>query len=394
MPNIHINHEKCTLCGECLTACPFSAMEEKNGKIEINAACKLCKICAKKCPYAAVRFEEEPATKGDLSGWKDIMVFAETENGTVHPVTYELIGKAKSLTEGTNQSVHCVVIGGGAAESAKALQGYGLKKILVYSSSLYQYFMADRYADAFEDAINKIKPSVVLVGATAAGRSLAPRLSTRFRTGLTADCTALELRDDGNLVQIRPAFGGDIMAQILTPNTRPQFATVRYKTMDKAAFLNDNSGKIIRCEIPKTTPRMKIMNETCKEAVVNISDAEIIIAGGRGLKSQKDLELLQALTDKLGGVLAGTRPLIEAGWLPYTQQIGLSGRTVKPRLIITCGISGAVQFTAAMREAECIIAINSDENAPIFNIAHIGVVGDLYEVVPKLIERFERGAAI
>jgi electron transfer flavoprotein alpha subunit len=389
MPGIIINHEKCTLCGECVKACPFIAMEEIKGKIEINAACKLCKICVKKCPENAIEFVDKPVQTVNKSAWRDILVFAETENGAVHPVAFELIGKAQELVENIGQRVHALLIGNGAKSCAESLKGYDLGQILVYDRPEYRHFMADVYAKAFADAINRLKPSAILVGATALGRSLAPRLSTRFRTGLTADCTALEMRENGDLVQIRPAFGGDIMARIITPNTRPQFATVRYKTMDKAAKANTDSGEIVYCDLPPQEPRMTVLKAERKPAEVNISDAEILVAGGRGLKSPDDLKLLEKLAEKLGGQLAGTRPLIEAGWLPYTRQIGLSGRTVKPRLIITAGISGAVQFTAAMREAECIIAINSNENAPIFKVAHVCVVGDLYEVLPMLAQKLK-----
>ena len=391
MPDIKIDKTLCALCGECITACPFGAIEQNNDIIEINAACKLCKICVKKCPAGAISFNDTAVCVFDKSEWRDILVFGEMENGALHPVTYELIGKALSLASSVSQTVHCVIIGEGSGNAAHSLKGLGLDKILLYDSPAYRFFTADVYASAFEDAVKRLKPSAVLVGATAPGRSLAPRLSARFRTGLTADCTALEMRPEGDLVQIRPAFGGDIMARILTPHTRPQFATIRYKTMDRAAYLGDESGEITVVDFQPPVSRAEPLAEHRREASANISDAEIIIVAGRGIRSQKDLEMLESLTRALGGQLAGTRPLIEAGWLPYTRQIGLSGRTVKPRLIITCGVSGAVQFTAAMRETETIIAINTDPGAPIFNIAHICVPGDVYEIAPELI-RMLKGA--
>ena len=416
MAGIKINKELCTLCGECIAACPFGAME-KNGDgdcIEINAACKLCKICVKQCPVGAVELEEAALPVFDKTKWRNALIFVEISAGVIHPVTYELIGKARELMETVHQKVSCVLIGEGAGQCADALLDYGLERIVIYDDPQYRYFIADTFADAFEDAIHTLHPSVVLVGATAVGRSLAPRLSTRFRTGLTADCTALEMKPNGDLVQIRPAFGGDIMAQIVTPNTRPQFATVRYKTMDRATPVPHNGcesdcscddgsvsggtggsgSKILRRDPPKTGGRIEVLEYLLKPIVENISEAEVIVAGGRGLKQKGDFDLICDLAKALGGQYACTRPLVESGWLPYTRQIGLSGRTVKPRLIITCGISGAVQFTACMKESDLIIAINQDRTAPIFRIAHYGIVGDLYQIVPRLTTRIKGEVAL
>ncbi len=244
------------------------------------------------------------------------------------------------------------------------------------------------YANAFEDCVNKVKPSIVLVGGTSIGRSLAPRMSTRLRTGLTADCTVLDVKENTDLIQIRPAFGGNIMAQIVTPNTRPQFATIRYKVMDEARRNKEESGQIVKMSIPddKMVSAMRVLNIIKKDKTPGITEADVLIAAGRGIKKQEDLQLLDELAGLLGGQLAVTRPLVEKGWASYTQQIGLSGRTVKPKLIITCGISGAVQFTASMNSSQNIVAINTDKQAPIFKVAHYGIVGDLYQVIPELID--------
>jgi len=387
LATIRIDHAKCNLCMECIRECPFDALSLADGEIQINAGCKLCGLCLKQCPAQAMIREENGRKKADRDGWKDILVFVEANGGAIHPVTFELIGKALKLAAKLSQRVHCVYIGEGAAKSAEALKGYGLNRIFVYDDPAYRYFSAQPYADAFYDCIAKLRPSIVLVGATAVGRSLAPRLSTRFKTGLTADCTVLDVRENTDLVQIRPAFGGNIMARIITPYTRPQFATVRYKVMDAAKPL-PGSGGIVELHRAEISPsRLTVLDCIKKQAQANISDADVLVAGGRGLKSEKDLSMLGRLAELLGGQVAGTRPLVEAGFLPYTRQIGLSGRTVKPKLIITCGISGAVQFTACMKTAECIIAINKDKNAPIFKIAHYGIVGDLYEIIPALIRK-------
>ena len=256
-------------------------------------------------------------------------------------------------------------------------------------------FRIEPYTAAFEDFVNKVKPSSLLVGATTIGRSLAPRVAARFRTGLTADCTMLEMKENTDLVQIRPAFGGNIMAQILCPNTRPQMSTVRYKVMNAPEKKCDAKGKITICEIDKAklASNIEVLKVTEKEVEENISDAEVIIAVGRALKSEKDMAMIQELADLLGAQVAGTRPTIEAGWIDAKKQIGLSGRTVKPKLIIALGISGAVQFTAGMNSSERIFAVNKDENASIFNVAHYGIVGDIYEIVPQLIENIKNFGA-
>jgi electron transfer flavoprotein alpha subunit len=381
---------------ELVNICPFKAIEDKNGKIEINAGCKMCKICVKKGPAGVMEFVEEEVITVDKSLWKGIAVYVDHVEGDIHPVTLELIGKAKELAAKVNFPVYGLFLGSNIANKAKELLHYGVDEVFVYDKEELKDFRIEPYAAAFEDFINKVKPSTILVGATTVGRSLAPRMAARFKTGLTADCTVLDIKENTDLVQIRPAFGGNIMAQINTPNTRPQLATVRYKVMNAPERSTEASGKITLCEIEnsKLNSNINVLKVTHKEKEESISDAEVIVVAGRGIKSEKDMELVHELAELLGAQIAGTRPLIEAGWMDAKKQIGLSGRTVKPRLIITLGVSGAVQFAAGMNGAEYIFAINQDEKASIFNIAHYGIVGDIYEVVPQLIEKIKvaRGA--
>ncbi len=395
MSGLNINALKCDLCLTCVKKCPFEALSQNGERIEVNAGCKMCGICVRQCPKGAIRLDVRKKPEVERGNWRDILVFVEGNAHGVHPITFELIGKALELAGKIKQDVHCVYIGEGIEKNADELLYYGLKRIFVYDNSIYRYFSAEPYADAFEDCIRELRPSIVLVGATAIGRSLAPRLSTRFQTGLTADCTQLEVKENTDLIQIRPAFGGNIMARIVTPYTRPQFATVRYKVMDRAKSISCIHGDIERRHVNNTTPsRLTVLGSVEKHMAENISDADVLVAAGRGLKSSKDLSLLEELAHRLGAQLACSRPLVEAGWMPYTQQIGLSGRTVKPKLIIACGISGAVQFTSCMKAADCIISINSDENAPILKVAHYGIVGDLYEVVPKLCQKLKGGMSV
>jgi len=380
---------------QLIKVCPFGAIELSGGKIEVNAGCKMCKICVKKGPAGVMEFIETEEAQIDKSLWKGIGVYVDHVEGDIHPVTMELIGKARELAAVVNFPVYCVFIGHNIKEKAKELLYYGVDEVFVYDYQELKDFRIEPYTAAFEDFVIKVKPSSLLVGATTIGRSLAPRVAARFRTGLTADCTMLKMKENTDLVQIRPAFGGNIMAQILCPNTRPQMSTVRYKVMNAPEKQCDPTGKITICQIDKAklASNIEVLKVTKKEVEENISDAEVIIAVGRALKSEKDLAMIQELADLLDAQVAGTRPTIEAGWIDAKKQIGLSGRTVKPKLIIALGISGAVQFTAGMNGSERIFAVNKDPNASIFNVAHYGVVGDIYEIVPKLIEDIKNSGA-
>jgi len=384
-----VNQEKLTpsIIEELVKICPFGALEDKGGRLEINAGCKMCKLCVRKGPAGVMEFVEEKAEGIDKSLWNGIAVYVDHVEGEIHPVTYELIGKARELAAKINHPVYAVFIGYDIKDKALALLHYGVDEVFVYDYEELKDFRIEPYTAAAEDFINKVKPSVLLVGATTVGRSLAPRIAARFKTGLTADCTILDMKENTDLVQIRPAFGGNIMAQILNPNHRPQLATVRYKVMNAPERSEELSGKITLSEIDrsKLKSNINVLMVTKKVLEPSISDAEIIIAAGRGVKSAKDLSMIKELADLLGAQMAATRPLIEAGWADSRKQIGLSGRTVKPKLIITCGISGSVQFAAGMNNSDCIIAINNDPKAQIFNVAHYGIVGDIYEVVPRLI---------
>jgi electron transfer flavoprotein alpha subunit len=373
---------------ELIKVCPFGAIEYKEGKVEVNAGCKMCKICVKKGPAGIMEFVETEVVTVDKSLWKGIAVYVDHVEGEIHPVTMELIGKAKELAAVVNFPVYCVFIGHNIKDKAEELLHYGVDEVYVYDYEELKDFRIEPYTAAFEDFVNKVKPSSLLVGATTVGRSLAPRVAARFRTGLTADCTILEMKENTDLVQIRPAFGGNIMAQIICPNTRPQMATVRYKVMNAPERQSDAKGKVTVCELDKSklTSNIEVLEVTKKEVEENISDAEVIVAVGRALKSEKDMAMIEELAELLDAQIAGTRPLVEAGWIDAKKQIGLSGRTVKPKLIIVLGISGAVQFTAGMNSSDRIFAINSDENASIFNVAHYGIVGDIYEIVPQLIQ--------
>jgi len=331
---------------------------------------------------------EPNAHSVDKSQWQGILVFAEQSAGKLHPVSLELVGKARQLAAGRGHEVCAVVLGKDVTACAQELLHYGVSSVFIYEDSALSFFRADAFAICVEDCIGALRPSVVLVGATSLGRSLAPRLSTRLRTGLTADCTGLEMRENSDLVHVRPAFGGNIMAQIITPRARPQFATVRYKVMDAPKRNNAAEGRIIVKHIPEAVYGSAVRHVSTKPVrkAASISDAEILTVAGRGFQRESDMEMIMSLADRLGRDYAVTRPLVEKGWAPQARQIGLSGRTVRPKLIITCGVSGAIQFTACMNGSEHIIAIDRNPDAAIFKVAHIGIVGDLYQILPALMD--------
>ena len=391
MAKIIVDSNKINNIKEVLELCPFGALEEVDGRVEINAGCKMCKICVKKGPKDAFKFEEDKIVEINKDEWKGVTVYVEHSGGEIHPVTYELIGKARELAQKINHPVYCVFVGNNIKDKCQSLLSYGVDEVFVYDNEELEKFRIEPYAAAVESYISKIKPTIMLFGGTTIGRSLAPRLAARFRTGLTADCTILDIQENTDLDQIRPAFGGNIMAHINTPNHRPQFATVRYKIFSVPQKVDSPKGKITVCDIEKDKLKsnIKVLETKVKNKVVGIEDAEVVVVVSRAFKKAEDIKMAEKLATLLGGQLAGTRPTIESGWIDPRKQIGLSGRTVKPKLIITCGVSGAVQFVAGMKGSDYIIAINQDENAPIFDVAHLALIGDIYEIVPMLIEKIE-----
>jgi len=366
--------------------CPFGAISFTDGKLSIGMGCKLCKLCVKQSG-GAITFEEEALPQVDKNLWKGIVVFCEHYKGKIHGVTFELLGKARDLAKVTGQPVYALMIGSGITNEAKELCAYGADKVFVYDNPDLEDFLIEPYTNVFSDFVSKVKPSSILVGATNVGRSLAPRVAARLKTGLTADCTSLEMQPSTDLVQIRPAFGGNIMARILTPRTRPQFCTVRYKIFPRPV----REDRPVDVQVMGVSPTMlekhaEVLSIEEKPTDVDISEADVIVQCGRGVKSQADLAMVKELADALNARMACTRPLVECGWFGAKQQIGLSGRTVKPKLLVCVGVSGAVQTVAGMKGSECIVAINKDPSAPIFDVAHYGFVGDLYEIVPALVK--------
>ena len=375
---------------ELIKLCPFGAISYDGERLDISSACRMCKMCVKK-GGGAVELVEEARITVDKSLYNGVCVYVDHAGGDIHRVTYELCGKARELAGVTGHPVYALAIGCGLERELEVLLHYGVEKVFVYDDPAFEDYRIEPYTAAFCDFIEKIKPSSILVGATNLGRQLAPRVAARCRAGLTADCTVLEMKENTDLVQIRPAFGGNIMAQIISPDTRPQFCTARYKVFAEPKPTAEASGEIVRMEIPsdKLGSDIRIISTETKPKDVDISEADVIVAVGRGASGEATRKMAEELSDLLGGVLACTRPLVEENLFDAKRQIGLSGRTVNAKLIICLGISGAVQFAAGMKSSECIVAINSDKSAPIFDIAHYQIVGDVNEILPELITKIK-----
>ncbi|MDR2550551.1 MAG: electron transfer flavoprotein subunit alpha [Desulfobulbus sp.] len=389
-----IDSDKCTACGVCESSCAFGAISVQADCAVVNESCTLCGACVENCPEQALRIETAAKrVQADLGEYAGIMVFAEYRHGKIAPVSYELLGIGRKLADQRGVKLSAVLPGGLVSDLAQSLIAAGADIVLLAEHPLLEQFREDFYAKVLESAIRKRKPEVVLAGATAIGRSVVPYVATAINAGLTADCTRLEIREeDGMLLQTRPAFGGNIMATIECPQTRPQMATVRPKVMAPAEPDATRTGEVIFLQLPTELlqSRVEVLETVVNtEDQVNIQEFETLVAGGRGLDSAKGFALIRDLAAELGGAVAASRAAVDAGWIPYPHQVGQTGKTVSPKLYVACGISGAVQHAVGMQSAEIVVAINRDKDAPIFDIATYGVVGDLYEVVPRLIQRLQ-----
>ena len=371
--SVKVISDKCTACETCVSACPFGAIEMREGKAFITDACTMCGACVEACEFKAIeRTEEAAGPVADLSAYKGVWVFAEQHKGGIASVALELLGAGRILADKRKTKLSAVFIGHGIRASAQELIAFGADTVYVADNPALAAFNDDTYAAILTTLATQHKPEIILAGATAIGRSFFPKVASSLHTGLTADCTVLDIdAETGHLHQTRPAFGGNIMATIVTPNHRPQMATVRHKVMKPSPRDSARTGKIIDVKLTQTGALRTKVIKTVEELgeTVNICEADIIVAGGRGLGSAKNFQLLEELAKVLGGAVAATRGAVDEGWIPYSHQVGQTGKTVCPKLYIACGISGAIQHLAGMRSSKAIVAINKDPEAPIFKLA-------------------------
>ena len=414
---VRIIDDKCKGCKLCLKACPFEAIDMVEKLAVINEKCTNCKQCISACPFEAIFDEEKVVEKADLSAYKDVWVYAEQRSGKIMNVALELIGEGRRLAReiGPNTKVWAILIGDKVEGLENECFEFGADGVYVVEDGLLATYTTDGYTKVFTDLIADKKPEVVLFGATHIGRDLAPRVAARLSTGLTADCTRLDIKvssyidyadkyttqdtsdldpasDDNGLKQTRPAFGGNLMATIITPNTRPQMATVRPGVMTRRERNEGASGELVRVtpKLSESDIHIKVIDvvKSAKE-IVSLTDAEIICSGGRGLGGPEGFDLIKEFADKVGGVVGSSRAAVDTGWIDHSHQVGQTGTTVKPKIYFACGISGAIQHLAGMQTSDMIVAINKDPDAPIFEVADYGIVGDLYKVVPEIIAEWD-----
>jgi electron transfer flavoprotein alpha subunit len=401
--SIKVLNDKCVGCGQCAGACPFGAISMverpehpkkfKLAVIDLNK-CTYCGTCFQTCKFNAIELRKDvPQVSVDKSDYKGVWVYAEQRHGEIAGLVYELLNEGKRLSKQLGTTLSVVLIGDNIKSKAQDLINRGADKVYVCDDPVFIEFQDDTYTSILTQLIKKEKPEIILMGATNIGRSFASRVAARIHTGLTADCTSLEIDlETRDLQQTRPAFGGNIMATILTPGHRPQMSTVRHKVFKEAKVEEERKGEIIDFKVDVAT----LINRTKflgfikdSSSNVNIGDADIIVSGGRGLGKAEGFKLLEDLSELLGGAVGASRAAVDSEWTPYSHQIGQTGKTVAPKVYIACGISGQIQHTVGMRSSDIIIAINKDASCPMMQTATYALEGDLYEIIPNIIKEIK-----
>ncbi len=387
----------CVGCGKCVATCPFGALSIVNRKAVASAACTMCGACVSVCPMKALSLPATGAAKKDLSAYKGVWAFIEiADDGRtqrVRPVGFELLSKGRELADQLGEELCAVVIGDNVQNYYGELSQYGTDKIYAVNAIAYHNYNTLAYANALITLIKKYNPSVVLFPSTYIGRDLSPRISSELFVGLTADCTGLSIKE-GNLIQTRPAFGGNIMADIKCPDYRPQMATVRPNVFKKVVTTAGRLATVIeeRIAVPAQAGKVRIVQTEMDpvQADQKLDEAPVVISGGRGMKDKEGFEILEQFASTLGGAVGASRAAVDMGFKPKEKQVGQSGVTVASKLYVACGISGAVQHVVGMEHSDVIIGINKDANAPIFNVCKYGIVGDAKQVLSKALEQLKK----
>jgi electron transfer flavoprotein alpha subunit len=382
-----ITPDKCTGCRRCVKICPAQALEIYYTPEELKILAEINQAAGARAAAEKEAGDKSPPPK--LKEYRGVWVFVEQTEGAAAQVSWELLGAGAGLASKLGVELCSIVIGDKVEKLCRESFAYGAARSYLIDDPIFHYYRTEPYYKSICYLVEKYKPEIILTGASGMGRDLAGAVATVLKTGLTADCTGLEIDDQGLLRQTRPAFGGNVMATILTEQTRPQMSTVRPHVMPMPERDEKRQGKIVR----ETTPLkeeniavkvLKIIDESRGAGDVDVAAAEVIVSGGRGMMNKENFKILQALADELGGVVGSSRGAVESGWMPVERQVGQTGKTVRPKIYIACGISGAIQHLVGMQDSEVIIAINRDRQAPIFEVATYGIVGDLFQIVPAI----------
>jgi len=392
--SVSVRIDECNGCADCVPSCPYGAISMEGGSAVVSAECTMCGACVEVCPQNAIEMPQSEPADSDTASGHGIWVFAEQRNGEIASVVYELLEAGRKLADKIGEELGAVLLGKGIAGAADKLIGCGADKVFLLDDTQFEYYRDDHFTAAIAALVRAYRPNIFLFGATTNGRSLAPRLAARLQTGLTADCTELDIDVDRKLLlQTRPALGGNIMATIICQYRRPQMATVRPKVFPRAEYDPGRKGEVVAPEIALTDvdTRVNIVGAVTEASdAMRLDEADIVVAGGRGLGSAENYRLVEELAALLGGATAASRAIVDEGWAPYASQVGQTGKTITPKLYIACGISGAVQHLIGMRSAATIVAINKNPEAPIFSVAHYGIVGDVVEVLTEMIKTLKK----
>ncbi len=389
-----ISKENCVGCQLCIKVCPVNAIDLVDGKAVCLDNCNLCSMCVDACKFDAITMPaREVGTKVDVDQYRNVWVFVQMDHGVIHHVSLELIGEGRKLADELGTELCCMLLTDKAADIADELATYPVDHIYAVEHSVLASYRTQPFVEVAAQLVNEHKPEILLIGATSTGRDFAGGLATALETGLTADCTGLGVeKETRSLLQTRPAFGGNIMATIKSSNHRPQMATVRPKVFAQPEAGEKKAVELIigAAELSEDDQKTKVLDWTPSEDAVALADADIIVSGGRGIQKPENFALLQELADVLGGAVGASRAAVDSDWIGYSHQVGQTGRTVRPAIYIACGISGAVQHLAGMKTSDSIIAINRDKEAPIFSVANYGFVGDVVELLPKVVAEVKK----
>ena len=387
--------EKCTGCTLCVRCCPFGAIKVENKKAVIDLSkCNLCGACVDSCKVSAIRLEKSAAVKKDLGAYKDVWVFCEQKKGVIQTISYELLGEGRKLAKKLGGNLCAVLLGDKIEPKVEELAWCGADIVYLVDAPQLKNYQDDPYTKVIVELVKEYKPEVLLCGASIIGRSLISRVAITIDAGLTADCTGLDIDEKERLLlQTRPAFGGNIMATIISPNHRPQMSTVRHKVMKEPEPDKSRKARVIKKNysadiLSSRTNIIDIVEEL--EETVNLAEADIIVSGGRGMSGTENFSIVKELAKVIGGAVGSSRAAVDSGWMPYSHQVGQTGKTVCPKLYIACGISGQIQHLIGMQSSKIILAINKDPDAPIFKVATYGIVGDLFEIIPALTKEFRK----